>query len=86
LYVVERVRMICKLLLAAVRGSCSARSYALRRLAEAGEKAGRAFWANRDGEALYVPEHEDHSRVRLRVHAACSWRAGETAISSIRAR
>ena len=32
--------------LAAVGGSCSARSYSLRGLAEAGEKADRALWAS----------------------------------------
>jgi hypothetical protein len=37
LYVVEPVLMICKVAVAAVRSSCSARSYALRRPAEAVE-------------------------------------------------
>jgi len=40
------------LVLAAVRGSYRAGSYALRRLAEAGEIAGRAFWASGDAETL----------------------------------
>ena len=46
LYVVDQAAEVQSCVLAAVRGSCSARSYSLRGLAEAGEKADRALWAS----------------------------------------
>jgi len=77
LYMVEQVLMMFK---DAVGGAARQ----LQREIVCFEAAGggwREVWSGILGqmrrEILYVPEHEDDSMLRLRVHAAYLWRGGE---------